>query len=146
MKGDNLFHQHIACCPVPVWILVREFAAMRCELENPPRINAGNCARKKLRGFDNLTSNDPLGLVGLEFWGLIAFAGRFLVQFASRKKRGARKHRQQTIAGRLVTISLLKPGAMADQSGQDRAMDRIVSRVALVEPERAEIIERVMQL
>ena len=35
---------------------------------------------------------------------------------------------------------------MADQPGEDRAVDRIVGGIAFIEPERAQIIQGVVQL
>ena len=69
-----------------------------------------------------------------------------LPRLAARVKRRAGEHRNQPVARRLVIVPVLEARDMADQPGEDRAMDRVVSGVAFVEPERAQVIERVVQL
>ena len=43
-------------------------------------------------------------------------------------------------------VALLQTRDMPDQPGENRAMDRVVSGAAFIELERAQIIERVVQL
>ena len=147
MQGNDLFHQHIAGARAPMRILVGELAAVWRELEDPFRLNPCEGARKELGSFDDFTGDNPRRLVGFGFWRwLAAFEVCFLLGFAARVKRRAREYRKQLVARGFVIVSLFETRHMADQSRENRPMDRSVSGVALVESQRAQIFQRVMQL
>src|ERR1019366_5158980 len=79
-------------------------------------------------------------------WLLAPFHGRFLPRLAARVKSRTGEHRHQPVARRLVAVALFEMRDMADQASENRAMDGIVSGVAFIEFERAQIIESVVQL
>jgi len=126
---------------------VAQLAAVRRELEDPFRLNPGESPREELGSFDDFTGDNPCRLVGFGFWRwLAALEDWLLLGFAARVKRRAGEHRKQLVARGLVIVSLLETRHMADQSGENRPMDRSVIGVAVVEFERAQIFQRIVQM
>jgi hypothetical protein len=70
-----------------MWILMRDFAAMRRELKNPLRINASQRAREELRRFHDFSGDDPLGLIRLRLGRRLRASRQFLRRFSTRVKR-----------------------------------------------------------
>ena len=125
------------------------FAEMRRELNNPQRINASIRARKQLRGFHDFAGNNPRRLLrGRKFrWRLVCIArGGFRLTFVAIVKRRAGKHRELAIAGALILIAFFAQCDVAEQAGENRAVNRGVIGVALVQFETTQILQRTVKL
>ena len=69
-----------------------------------------------------------------------------LGRFPTREESGTREHGNQPVGRRLVSVALLKARDVPDEPGKNRTMNRVERGIALVEPQRAQVLERVVQL
>ena len=149
MQRDDLFDEH-ASALTPNAGLVRDLAAMRRELIDPLRINPGDGAGEKAATFRRFRPRQSTAVDLI--WASAARSSvvwrRGLSPVCRRvRKTLSREHRDVAIARRFVEIALFATGDVADQTGQDRAMDGVVGGVAFVDAgQRAEVVERVVEL
>ena len=80
-------------------MLVRDFAAVRRELENPLRIDSRNGSRKELGRLNDFPGDNPLRLMRFQFLRrLVAFERWLARRFAARIKDRAGEDGQLAIA------------------------------------------------
>ena len=106
------------------------------------RVDARCRADKNLRRFHDLARDDPFGLRDRR----AASRFRFADFFAAIEERGAGKERHRTIACGFVKVALAAAGDMTEQPAEDRTVNGVVVRVALVPALRAHLFERLAQL
>src|SRR5690606_38628392 len=114
-----------SCLRAPRGLAVAETAKMRAEFHHPLRIDLRHRPREELRRLHDLAGHDPERLTrivgGLRGLGITR---AFLLALPPLVEAGAGEERDLAIARGFVEIALLFLRHLAEQAGEDGAMDR----------------------
>ncbi len=146
-KGGDLRDEHLAGASAPQGVLVARDAELRRQFHDPLRVDLGGGSGIHHACFYDFTGYDPLRL-RRRFWSGLRFLRDVLLLWARCpvEHRGSWEKSQSPIPHALVGIAFSPVRNVAQQPGENGSVNRLVSRVALVQVGSAGIFKGVAEL